>query len=257
MENKETDTKINKEEQYSYNTIEKLSNPLKAGIDNSANNLKEYNQSFPHQGYDEDVANIIETVRVLNNLAPLRMPEYNFNIEEINGEYFYKPNGDLLLIRDFDNDVIRDYYYNPNYTDIEHSVSRILEHDKNTGRLRVKIEPMTRTGSRLKTSIAIFDEKISNKYTIIQLSDDGIVNNISVFTGNGKSFQTLFRNIYNFKPVRYLEGKDNKEDGFEMVDCLFTEQGGIARIKRYNNKREVNIDYSNNKKFVTIKSNKN
>lgn len=234
--------------------IEQSSNPLKVGLANSAGELKTYTQTIPKPLYDEDSAKIIEIVRILNNMAPIRMPEYNFNIEELNGERFYKPDGTLLLVRDFDSDVIRDYYYDPNFKNPEYSVSRILEHDKNTGRLRVKIEPITRTGSRLTTSIAIFDEKINNKYTIIQLSEGGIVNNFSEFSGIGKSFQTLFRNIYNFKPVRYLEGKDNKETGFEMVDCIFTEAGAIARIRRYNNKKEVNINYTETEKQISVKS---
>lgn len=254
MEKKEADIGISTSHVNFNRGLDQASNPLRTEADNSAKSLTDYSQTLPAEGYDKDIANIIEVVRILNNMAPLRMPEYNFNIDEINGERFYKPDGDLLLVRDFDYDVIRDYYYNPNYTDIKYSISRILEHDKNTGRLKVKIEPITRPGSRLKTSIAIFDEKINRKYTIIQLSEGGIVNNISEFSGNGKSFQTLFRNIYTFKPVRYLEGKDNKDKGFEMVDCLFTDKGEIARIKRYNNKREVNINYSGNKKFVSIKS---
>lgn len=231
----------------------KSSNPLTSQANISANNLKSYTKTTEQPKYDEDISKIVEVVRILNNMAPVRMPEYNFNIDEINGERFYKPDGTLLLVRDFDNEVIRDYYYNPNFENSQYSVSRIYEHDKNTGRLKVKIEPITRTGSRLKSSITIFDEKINNKYIIIQLSDGGIVNNFSEFSGKGKSFKTLFRNIYTFKPVRFIEGKDSAGKEFEMVDCLFNEAGEVVRIKRYNNKNEVSIDYSNNKKQVTVK----
>ena len=230
------------------------SDPLKSKTNEPANGLKNYSQTVERPNYDEDIAQILEVVRILNNMAPVRMPEYNFNVDEINGERFYKPDGTLLLVRDFDNEVIRDYYYNPDFENPEYSISRILEHDKNTGRLKVKIEPITRPGSRLKTSIAIFDEKINNKYTIMQLSEGGIVNNFSEFSGKGKSFQTLFRNIYNFKPVRYIEGRDSKDKEFEMIDCLFTDSGEVARIRRYNSKREVNIDYNDNQKRVTVKS---
>ena len=229
------------------------SNPLRTGEISAANNLQQYSRTLERPTYDEDAQQIIEIARILNNMAPISMPEYNFNIDEINGERFYKPDGTLLFVRDFDNDVIRDYYYNPKSENPEYSVGRILEHDKHTGRLKVKIEPITRLGSRIKTSIAIFDEKISRKYTIIQLSEGGLVNNISEFSGDGKSFQTLFRNIYTFKPVRYLEGKDNKEKGFEMIDCLFAETGEIARIKRYQNKQEINVNYSDNQKTITVK----
>jgi len=237
------------------NAEQEQSNPLRARTNIGAGSLTNYSHTMPKPQYDEDVEKIAEVVRIINNMAPIRMPEYNFNIDEINGERFYKPDGELLLVRDFDSDVIRDYYYNPKYIDIKYSVARILEHDKNTGRLKVKIEPITRQNSKLKTSIAIFDERISNKYTIIQLSEGGIVNNISDFSGKGKSFQTLFRNVNTLKPVRYLEGKDNKESGFEMIDCLFGESGEVARIKRYNSKREINIDYNNGQKTVSVKSN--
>lgn len=228
------------------------SNPLRMSTEKSA--LSNYNRTVSRSLYDEDAHRITEVVRILNNLAPLSMPVYNFNIDEINGERYYKPDGTLLFVRDFDSDVIRDYYYNPNADKAEYTVSRILEHDKNTGRLRVKIEPITREGSRLKTTIAIFDEKINNKYTIIQLSDNGIVNNISEFSGKGKSFQTLFRNTRTFKPVRYIEGNDNKENGFEMVDCIFSEGGEIVRIRQYNNKRETNINYTSTQKQISVKN---
>ena len=229
------------------------SNPLsmKAEIDSIA--LTDFSQETPRPKYDKDISELIEVVKILNNLVPIRMPIYNFNIDEINGERYYKPDGTLLFVREEDNDVIRDYYYAE--TQIENiSIDRILEHDKNTGRLRTKIEPITRVGSRLKVSITIFDVKVNNKYTIIQLSDGGIVNNVSEFLGKGKSFRTLFRNAYTFKPVRYLEGKDSKEEGFEMVDCLFDSDGNVVRIKRYDKKREVNIDYTEGKKQITVKN---
>ena len=226
------------------------SNPLYARKEITSTALSDYTQSVPRPKYDKDVSEIIEIVRILNNMAPYRMPVYNFNIDEINGERFYRPDGTLLLIREYDTDVIRDYYANEDAC----SVNRILEHDKLSGRLRTKIEPITREGSRLKTSITIFDEKINHKYTIMQLAEGGFVSNISEFSGKGKSFQTLFRNGDTMKPARYLEGKDNKEDGFEMVDCIFDSQGAVARIKRYCGKKEVNITYTEDKKNVSIKT---
>ena len=187
-------------------------------------------------------------------MAPIRMPEYNFNLDEINGERYYRPDGTLLLVREYDSDVIRDYYATTADEDCEFTISRILEHEKTSGRLRSKIEPITRKGSRLKTNITLFDLKVNNKYIIIQLSEGGIVNNISEFTGKGKSFQTLFRNIDTLKPARYLEGKDNKETGFEMIDCIFDSEGHVARIKRFSNKKEINIDYTEESKIITVKT---
>ena len=228
-----------------------LSNPLLAKQDNYKRALSDYSQETPRPAYDKDVSDIIEVVRILNNMAPLNMPEYNFNIEEINGEYYYKPDGTPLLIREYDSDVIRDYYVAKEPVSTKITIDRILEHDKKTGRLRSKIEPITRPGSRLKTNITIFDEKVNKKYTIIQLSEDGIVNNITEFSGKGKSFQTLFRNISTFKPARYLEGKES-ENGFEMIDCIFDAEGKVARIKRFTNKREIQIDYTETKKNIRV-----
>lgn len=230
------------------------SNPLTAKIGNSDLALTDYSQSVSRRYHDKDMSDILEVVRILNNLAPVRMPEYNFNIEEINGEHYYRPDGSLLLIREYDSDVIRDYYATQEDEDCIYSVSRILEHEKKSGRLKTKIEPISRIGSRLKTNITIFDLKVNNKYTIIQLSEGGYVNNISEFTGKGKSFQTLFRNIQTLKPARYIEGRDEIEIGFEMIDCIFDAEGKIVKIKKFSNNREVNIDYTNEVKNISVKT---
>jgi hypothetical protein len=88
----------------------------------------------------------------------------------------------------------------------------------------------------------------------MQLAEDGTVSNITEFSGVGKSFKTLFRDMQTTKPVRYLEGKDSKETCFEMIDCIFDKSGNIARIRRYNNKKEINIDYTNTTKNITVKT---
>ena len=229
-------------------------NPL--SVKNSETNiaLSEFSQTTSRKNYDKDLNEIIEVVRILNNMAPIRMPIYNFNIDEINGERYYRPDGTLLLVREYDSDVVRDYYARAEKDEAGNTVSRILEHEKNSGRLRTKIEPTTRNGSRITTNITIFDLKVNNKYILIQLSEGGVVNNISEFTGKGKSFQTLFRNIETLKPARYLEGKDTQENGFEMIDCIFDSQGHVARIKRFLNKKEVNIDYTQKSKNITVKN---
>lgn len=229
----------------------KTSNPLSAKISDNAPALQDYSQSMQRPKYDKDILEIIEVVRILNNMAPVSMPVYNFNIEEINGERYYKPDGSLLLIREYDSDVIRDYYAS---AEKEGKVDRILEHDKITGRLRAKIDPIKRAGSRLTTNIMIFDFKVNQKYTLIQLSEGGIVSNITDFSGKGKSFQTLFRNVETLKPARYLEGKDSANGEFEMLDCIFDSKGNIARIKKYTKKREINIDYTDEKKNITVKT---
>ena len=86
------------------------SNPMSAKKSDSDLALTDYSHSIPRQQYDKDMAEIIEIVRILNNMAPVRMPEYNFNLDEINGERYYRPDGTLLLVREYDSDVIRDYY---------------------------------------------------------------------------------------------------------------------------------------------------
>ena len=230
------------------------SNPLSARLSNPNLSLAEYSQSIARPKYDKDIVDIIEVVRILNNMAPLKMPDYNFNLTEINGESYYRPDGTLLLIREWDSDVIRDYYATQKNETCIYSVSRILEHEKKSGRLKTKIEPINREGSKIKTNVTIFDLKVNNKYIIIQLSDGGYVNNISEFTGKGKSFQTLFRNIQTFKPARYLEGRDEIEIGFEMIDCIFDSEGKIVRIKKFSNNREVNIDYTPESKNISVKT---
>ncbi len=220
-------------------------------IANSANALRNYTQSLPRNTYDNDMAELLEVVRILNNMAPIRMPVYNFNANEINGDIYYKPDGSLLLIREYDSDIIRDYYisqHNPNLID------RILEHDRISGRLRTKIEQNPRQSSRSKYNITIFDEKINKKYTLMQLAEDGIVNNITEFSGKGQAFKTLYRNPENLKPARFIEGKDVNNKGFEMVDCIFDNNGNIARIKRYSSKKEINIEYTDDRKNITIKN---
>lgn len=231
--------------------LNQFSNPLSQKTGGTDSALEEFSQSLPRSTYDYDMAELLEVVRILNNLAPLRMPVYNFNLEEINGERYHKPDGSMLLVREYDSDIVRDYYVsasNPNLSD------RILEHDRISGRLRAKIEPNFRPTSTSKINITIFDEKINRKYTLMQLTEDGSVNNITEFSGKGKSFQTLFRNLVNFKPARYLEGKDVPDKGFEMVDCIFDKNGNIARIKRYNSRREINIEYTEDRKNISIKN---
>ena len=251
---KDVISKINGVDDSHVEILGQLSNPLKSKSNISNNAISNYSQTVSRPKYDEDIIKVVEVVRILNNLAPLTMPEYCFDANQINGDCYYKPDGTPLLIREFDSDIIRDYYYNPNSKNPNINISRILEHDKNTGRLRVKIEPIIRIGSRLKASIAIFDEKINNKYTIMQLSEGGIVSNISEFSGKGKSFQTLYRDSNTYRPVRYIEGKEDIENGFTMIDCIFDEHGNLARVRKYSNKKEVNINYTSTQKHISVKT---
>ena len=87
-----------------------LSNPLAATKKTVSSVMDNYTQEINRPKYDSDIVEMVEVVRILNNLAPLRMPVYNFNLDEINGEYYRKPDGSLLLVREYDSDVVRDYY---------------------------------------------------------------------------------------------------------------------------------------------------
>lgn len=227
----------------------KAINPMQITSKKDNISLDNYTQTLPRPKYDEDIYSILQTVKFLNNLAPKIMPEYNFNLSEINGETYYRPDGALLLIREWDSDVVRDYYAAKDGK----TVFQILEHDKKTGRLRIKIEPPQREKSN-KVSITIFDDKINNKYIIMQISQGGVVNNISEYSGKGKSFQTLFRNPDTMKPVRYIEGKDDPINGFTMIDCLFNNENEIVKIKKYTNKKEIDISYTKESKNITVKT---
>ena len=228
-----------------------FSNPLSGHPSAPSEGLGNYIQNLPRPKHDNDLLEILDAVKELNNMAPVSMPEYNFNANEINGEWYNLPDGKPLLVREYDSDVIRDYYISQ---DNKNLISYIKEHDKITGRLRVKIDPIIREGCRKRTNITIFDTNVKYKYTILQLSEGGIVSSITEFSGEGKSFRTLFRNVLTLNPVRYMEGKEDKENGFEMFDCVFDSEGRLARIRRYNNKREVNINYTDTTKSISVKT---
>ena len=70
------------------NSLSRLSNPLSVEYMNDKTALNNYSQEVPRPKYDKDIEEIAETVRILNNMAPKKMPEYNFNCEEINGERY-------------------------------------------------------------------------------------------------------------------------------------------------------------------------
>ena len=111
-----------------------------------------YEKIFPGKDSEKEIGKILEVIQILNSMVPITFPQYNFNPDEINGEYYYKPDGILLLIREYEKDIIRDYYYDKD----NNTISRIQEHDKNNGRIKAKIDPA----------------KKKNKN---EISDDGVV----------------------------------------------------------------------------------
>lgn len=234
--------------------LEQTSNPLSERTEISSLALSDYNQVVPKPKHDKDILEIIEISRVLNNLAPIKIPVPSFKLDEINGDRIYDEKGELSLIKEYDTDVIREYYPLKEPAENGAEIEKIYEINKNTGKILLVIEPIKRQGSRLKTNITFLNSKINDKYILIQLGDDNIVNNITEFSGNGKYFKTLFRNPYDYRPVRFLEGKDDPNGNFEMIDCLFDKTGNIARIKRFTNNREVSIQYTEDTKNITVKS---
>ena len=63
------------------------SNPLTARNYSNKTSLSCYTQEMKRESYDVDIIEVIEVVRILNNLAPLRMPVYNFNFNDWNTEF--------------------------------------------------------------------------------------------------------------------------------------------------------------------------
>ena len=39
-----------------------------------------------------------------------------------------------------------------------------------------------------------------------------------------------------------------------MLDCLFDANGKLVKLKRFTNKKEVSIDYTDDKKNITVKN---
>ncbi len=234
--------------------LEQASNPLSERAEISTLALSDYNQVVPKPRFDKDALEIVEFARVLNNLAPIRIPVPSFRLDEINGDRIYNEDGTLSLVREYDNDVIREFYPLPEPAENGVDIEKIYEINKNSGKILLIIEPIKRQGSRLKTNITFLNSEVNDKYILVQLGEDSIVNNITEFSGNGKYFKTLFRNPYDYRPVRYLEGRDDPNGNFEMIDCLFDKIGNIARIKRFTNKKEVRIQYTDDTKNITVKS---
>ena len=233
------------------NLINESTNPLrlKANL-SSLSALSNYNQVLVKPKFDKDSMDILTSIDELKKLIPdkLELP-YSFELDAINGERIYDTEGKLCYIREYGNDIIRDYYPSENGL----KVAKIFEINKNTGALISKIEPAIRQDGSLKTNITIFDEKINNKYTIIQLGEDSNINSITEFSGKGKDFRTLFKNPYNGTPIRYIEAKENNGGEFEFLDCRLDSNQNITEIKKLSTTRETNINYSGNKKIIDVK----
>ena len=58
--------------------LEQASNPLSERAEISTLALSDYNQVVPKPRFDKDALEIVEFARVLNNLAPIRIPVPSF-----------------------------------------------------------------------------------------------------------------------------------------------------------------------------------
>ena len=217
-------------------------NHLKDFIENeSTNSPKNVSASKTHTSVNPssiniDEASIKQMAGFLNNIAPKEMPIYNFNIDCVNGERYYKPDGILLFTRYIKGDVIKDYYYKENPDNPNYTISQILERNRITGRLKVKVEPVLKYNELHRVNIIIFDSKINHKYVMLQLTNTGVVTSISEISNNGSAFKTIFRNQETCKPTRYIEGHDGQDGIFEIKDYVFNELMEIVQTRTYKNR---------------------
>lgn len=231
-----------------YNKIaaqKESANPLCEKVDmNGVNALSNYNQVLLRPKYDKDAIEVLNKARDMNNLAPKKLEiPHSFNIDEVNGERVYKKDGTLAYIREYENEIIREYY--PQNTKIE----KVIERNKKTGQIIAKIEPQEGRGIKL----TVFDDKINNKYTMFQLEEDGLISAITEFSGKGQSFRTLFRNPDTTMPVRYLEARDNDDGEFAVLDSRFDNSGRVLEIKKMTDAKQVKIEYEGDKKNISVK----
>ena len=233
------------------NLINESPNPLrlKANL-SSLSALSNYNQVMVKPRYDKDIMYVLTRIDELNKVTPvkLEMP-YSFDLNTLNGERIRDEEGNLLCIREYGNNFVREYYPGKDGNTIE----KILEKDKDSGALISKVDRITKEDGSVRTAITVFDEKINNKYTIFQAEEDGTISSTTEFLGKGKNFRTLFRNPYNNQPVKYIEAKESDDGEFEYLDCKLDSNGQIAEIKRISSDKEVNIRYTGNQKIVDVK----
>ena len=227
-------------------------NPLRLKVNlSSLTALSNYNQVLLRPRYDEDSAEILNSVKELSNMAPRRLTfPYSFNLNDVNGESICNEDGKLLYIREYVNDTIKDYYP----AEDNNKIKFIIERNKNSGAVQSKIEPVVKNDGTVKTAITIFDEKINNKYTILNAEEDGSIVNITEVSSSGRWFRTLFKNPYTNKPVRYLEAGSQDNEELSLTDCRFDNNGGIKDIKRISSAREIDIHYDEDKKIIDVKN---
>ncbi len=223
-------------------------NPLRLRANlSSLNTLSNYNQVLLKPKFDKDIADVSCKIDEMITLTPdkIKLP-YSFKLDEINGERFYNSQGNLELIREYENDIIREYYPANNIY-----AGKIKEIDKADGTIISKISLELKEDNTYKTNIIIFDNSINDQYTIFQTEEDGIVSSITEIFEKGRKFRTLFKNPQTLKPERFIESKENKEGNFEVTDCRLNPE--IQEIKYIKDDKEISIKYNSTQKIIDVK----
>ena len=226
------------------------SNPmrLKANLSSLAA-LSNYNQISIKPKFDYDSVEVLTKVNALSKLIPQNMHiPYSFKLADINGERIYNKDNQLACIREYDNEIVRDYIPSKKAGD----VAQIIERDRSSGEVISKIERSQKEGSENKINITVYDDKLNDKYTMFQI-EDGAVSSITEFSANGKNFRTLIRDTYNNKPQRYMEAKEDSEGEFIFTDAMLNSKCEVSEIKKVSANKETCIKYDGVQKIVDVK----
>ena len=123
---------------------ENPANPLrlKANLSSLAA-LSSYNQVSIKPKFDYDSMEILTKVDALSKLIPQDMHiPYSFNSNEINGERIIGKDGNLACIREYDNEIVRDYIPSQN----GEKIAQIIERNRHNGAIISKIEKIQKNG---------------------------------------------------------------------------------------------------------------
>ena len=229
---------------------ESPANPLrlKANLSSLAA-LSGYNQISIKPKFDYDSMEILTKVDALSKLIPqdIHIP-YSFNSNEINGERIIGKDGNLACIREYNNEIVRDYIPSQN----GEKISQIIERDRHNGAIISKIEKIQKENCNDKINVTVYDDKINNKYTMFQI-ENGNVAGITEFFADGKKFRTLLKDTLTNKPQRYMEAKENENGDFIFTDAKLNSKGEVNEIKKVSPNKEVCIRYEGMQKIVDVK----
>ena len=223
-------------------------NPLRLSVNiTSLTTLSNYSQVVLKPEFDKDIVEVSCKIDEMLMLSPdkIKLP-YSFKLDEINGERFFNTQGDLELIREYENDIIREYYPANNIY-----AGKIKELDRATGAIISKISLELKEDNTYKTNIIVFDASLNDKYTIFQTEEDGSVNSITEIFEKGRNFRTLFKNPQTSTPERFMESKENTEGSFEVTDCKLNPD--IQEIKYITEDKEISIKYNDTQKIIDVK----